>query len=88
VKLIVLPVLDEISDRDNVAEFTRVPRNTSHSVPFSAQNQLVSPLLVREDAMDTHPAAGPVSVRFPVPVELVVSLQRSITLCVMLVQPG
>ena len=83
---IVLPVLEEISERANSVALTRVPRNISHCDPDSAQNQLVSPLLVSPVvafATPTYPVTGPVSVRFPVPVVLVVSLHRSITLWAM-----
>ena len=79
-------VLDEINDRDNVVEFTRVPRNTSHCVPASAQNQLVSPLAARPyvaSITPTYPDTGPARVRFPVPAVLVVSLHRSMTLWAM-----
>ena len=83
-KLIVLPVLDEITVvRASSVALTRVPRNTSHCAPASAQNHPVSPSLVSPEATVTKPVTAPVSVRFPVPVVLVVSLQRSMTLWAM-----
>ena len=85
--MIVLPVLDESTVvRASSVALMRVPRNTSHCAPASAQNHPVSPLLVRPVAafaILTNPDTAPVSVRFPVPVELVVSLHRSMTLCAM-----